>query len=62
MIDSSVEAFVVDVDDDEQEEEEEDREEGGEGEGEGEGRFYLRQEYDSRAVRERKASEWPPHH
>ena len=31
-----------------------------EGEGEGEGRFCLRQEHDSRAVREREGSEWPP--
>ena len=58
---------VIDVDDDEQEEEEDERDEGGEGEeeheeeeGEGEGRFCLGQEHDSRAIREREGSEWPP--
>ena len=58
---------VIDVDDDEQEEEEDKRDEGGEGEaeqqeeeGEGEGRFCLGQEHDSRAVRGREGSEWPP--
>ena len=57
---------VIDVDDDEQEEEDNERDEGGEGgeeqeeeEGEGEGRFCLGQGHDSRAVREREASEWP---
>ena len=46
---------VVDVDDDEQEEEVV-------VEDEGEGRFCLGQEHDSRAVREREGSEWPPDH
>ena len=69
LIDRSSEACVVDVDDDEQEEEEENEEEGGEGEeeeeeeeGEWEGRFCLGQEHDSRAVREREGSQWPPDH
>ena len=58
---------IIHVDDDEQEEEEDERDEGGEGEekqeeeeGEGEGRFCLGQEHDSKAVREREVSEWPP--
>ena len=58
---------VINVDDDEQDEEEDERDEGGEGEegqeeeeGEGERHFCLGQEHDSRAVREREGSEWPP--
>ena len=58
---------IINVDDDEQDEEEDERDEGGEGEegqeeeeGEGERRFCLGQEHDSRAVREREGSEWPP--
>ena len=56
---------VINVDDDEQDEEEDERDEGGEGEEgqeeeEGERRFCLGQEHDSRAVKEREGSEWPP--
>ena len=58
---------VINVDNDEQDEEEDERDEGGEGEegqeeeeGNGERRFCLGQEHDSRAVREREGSEWPP--
>ena len=58
---------VINVDDDEQDEEEDGRDEGGEGEegqgeeeGEGERCFCLGHEHDSRAVREREGSEWPP--